>query len=389
MRVLFTSPPGWGHVHPMVPLAKAFLERGDEVGWATAAEVGPRLERDGFHALGAGLGETESMQEFHRRFPELAEIPLPDRPLFMFPRVFGVVRAGPMLGDLLPLARDWRPALVVADQSEFAGPIVAASLGVPNVTHSFGSLRPEPLVAAAADKVAPLWEAQGLTPRPYGGTYDHLYLDIYPESLQTQDAAHVGDVQPLRPIMFAADAGDGGLPALVTEPSSVPLVYVTFGTVFNKDVSVIATVVRAAAELQVRVVATVGPAGDPAALGDQPANVSVRRYIPQTELLSRCAAVVSHGGSGTFLAAVSSGLPQLCVPQGADQFDNAAACVRSGAGLMLGPGGVGPESVREALKRVLGDPAFGAAAARVGAEIAAMPPPAEVAEVISTRFGPS
>jgi UDP-N-acetylglucosamine transferase subunit ALG13 len=370
----------------MVPLAKALLERGDDVVWAAAAEPAGRLRADGFSVIESGMSDAEGWEELARGFPDVANLAPSERPAVVFPRIFGSVRAGPMLADLLPAATEWRPSLVVRDASEFAGPIVAAKLGVPSVTHSFGTLRPEPLVAAASDVVAPLWEQHGLAPRPYGGSYDHLYLDIYPRSLRSQDVTHAGNIQALQPVAFATPGDDGASPDLVTEDSSLPLVYVTFGTVFNTDASLIATVVGAIAELRVRVIATVGPAGDPASLGPQPANVAVERYIPQTELLSRCAVVVSHAGSGTFLAGLSHGLPQLCIPQGADQFENAAAAARSGAGIVLSPGDVTPESVREATKRLLGESGFGAAAARLSSEIASMPPPDQVAGVLADRF---
>ncbi|HET9442242.1 MAG TPA: hypothetical protein VFO65_02895, partial [Acidimicrobiales bacterium] len=93
MRVLFTATPGWGHVHPMVPLARALLDRGDDVSWAVGADVVPRLAGAGFRAVPAGLGGAEGMREYHRRFPEMAGLPRPAWPDFMFPRLFGAVRA--------------------------------------------------------------------------------------------------------------------------------------------------------------------------------------------------------------------------------------------------------------------------------------------------------
>ena len=113
-----------------------------------------------------------------------------------------------------------------------------------------------------------------------------------------------------------------------------PLVYVTFGTLLSND-EALSTVVQALRDLPVRVIVTVGPAGDPASLGPQPSNVHLARYIPQEQLLPHCGAVVSHAGSGTFLATIAAGLPQLCLPQAADQFLNAAACERAAVGLML------------------------------------------------------
>lgn len=382
---MFTTTPGRGHVYPMVPLARAFADQGHEVLWAAADGVCARLRADGFEAVAAGLGEDDGFPELHRRFPEIAALPAEERPDVMFPRLFGAVRAPPMLADLLPLVRRWRPSLLVSEQAELAGPVAAAAVGVPCLAHAFGSLLPAARLAAAGEQVAPLWEGCGLAPRPFAGTYDHLYLDIYPPSLQDAETGHVPAVQPLRPVAFAGASGEDG-PVWPDPGSTAPLVYVTFGTVFTKDLTPIATVVRALRGLPVRVLVTLGPGRDPRALGDQPPNVLVAAFIPQTRILPHCAAVVSHGGSGTFLAALASGLPQLLLPQAADQFRNAAAGVRSGAALAIPPAELTAGRVQEAGRRLLADPAPRAAAQRLAAEIRSMPAPDVVVEHIVGRF---
>jgi UDP:flavonoid glycosyltransferase YjiC (YdhE family) len=385
MRVLFTSTSGWGHIHPMVPLARAFLDLGDEVVWATGDEVCARLEGEGIKTSVAGLDDGIAMARFFDQYPEVESVPPPDRSDFMFPRLFGSVRAPIMLTDLMPLAQSWTPELVVCDAAEFAGPIAAASLGVPNLTLGFGSLLPEPRVAATGAVVAPLWDAHGLEPRPYGGTYAHLYLDIFPSSLQTNNRPHVTRTQALRPEAFATGEEEV-LPDWVAAPSPNPLVYLTRGTVFRND-QVLAGVVAAIRELPVRVVVTVGPQGDPDALGPQPAHVHVARYIPQTQLMEHCSVVVSHGGSGTFLAALAAGLPQACIPQAADQFVNAQACAQSGAGVQLLPGAMSPEAVEHAVRSLLSDASFQRAALGVSQEIAAMPSAETVADQVHAMYG--
>jgi UDP:flavonoid glycosyltransferase YjiC (YdhE family) len=303
----------------------------------------------------------------------------------MFPRLFGAVRAEAMLADLVPVAQAYSPDLLVCDAAEFAGPIAAAVVRAPNITLSFGGTLPAPRVAATGVAVEPLWAAHGLAGRPYGGTYDNLYLDIYPSSMQSADRPHIPAIQPLRPGAFATGEEEP-LPNWVTEPSSDPLVYVTLGTVFSNN-DVLATVIDALRELPVRVVVTVGPRGEPEALGTQPDNVHIAHYIPQTQLLQHCSLVVSHAGSGTLLAALAAELPQVCLPQAADQFFNAAACARAGTGIALPPDALSAEAVSDAVGKLLTDATYRDAASRVSREIAAMPSPADVADTLHARFG--
>ncbi len=110
----------------------------------------------------------------------------------------------------------------------------------------------------------------------------------------------------------------------------------------------------------------------------------VARYLPQTEILPHAALVVSHAGSGTFLAALGHGIPQLCLPQAADQFGNAAAAERMGAALTIEPGGATAERVQAAAERVLQEPTFRTAAHKVQLDIEEMPGPAAVAAHIES-----
>ena len=380
-RVLFTTPAALGHLHPMVPLARAMAARGHEVLWAVPNDGVEHVERTGIRAVPTGQAGLTQVADVRRRYPELDALPPLEVGDVMFGKLFGAILAPAMLADLVPVALEWRPDLVVTDAGDFAGHIVAAELGVPSVTKGFGPLLPERRVAAAGEEVAPLWRSRGLEPRPYGGAYEHLYLDIYPPGMHTSDPAHIPHRQLLRPV--AEDGqGDGSSPLPLPDGrSDAPLVYVTMGTVFN-NLEPLRVIIAALGELDVRVLVTVGPKADPAALGPQPAHVRVERYVPQTRVLQRCDVVVSHAGSGTVLASLALGIPQLCVPQGADQYLNAAAVAPAGAGISLMPGEADADAVRGAVTRLLDDASFRDAARGISASIASMPSPDDVAAVL-------
>jgi UDP:flavonoid glycosyltransferase YjiC (YdhE family) len=54
MRVLITSISGYGHLQPLLPLAKALSDAHHEVAIATGPELRPRAEAAGFTAFDAG-----------------------------------------------------------------------------------------------------------------------------------------------------------------------------------------------------------------------------------------------------------------------------------------------------------------------------------------------
>ena len=162
--------------------------------------------------------------------------------------------------------------------------------------------------------------------------------------------------------------------------------YVTLGTMWSEP-AVFRAVLDGLADQPVDVIVTVGTGNDPAALEPVPGNARVERFVPQADLLPRCAAVVHHAGAGTMFGSLAHGLPQLALPQAADNFTNAELLRRSGAGRVLLPGEATADSVRHAVRALLDEPGVSDAAAKVADEIAAMPSPDEVAAELRRRFG--
>jgi UDP:flavonoid glycosyltransferase YjiC (YdhE family) len=72
----------------------------------------------------------------------------------------------------------------------------------------------------------------------------------------------------------------------------------------------------------------------------------------------------------------------VVLPQLDDQFDNADAVVKAGAGIRLLPEETNPAAVVRACWEVLGDDSHIAAANAMAHEIAAQPGPAEIATLL-------
>jgi UDP:flavonoid glycosyltransferase YjiC (YdhE family) len=172
------------------------------------------------------------------------------------------------------------------------------------------------------------------------------------------------------------------LPGRLDQFPDRPLVYVTFGTEVP-DERPLALVIDALHHQPVRLLATVGHHHDPSRFGSQPENVAIERFVPQAAVLPRAAAVISHGGSGTVLAALGAGLPQLCLPYFADQPINAKAITDAGAGLTLDIAAAGQQEIAEAVTRLLSEATFHDCARMLAAEIAHMPSAVEVARTMS------
>jgi hypothetical protein len=313
--------------------------------------------------------------------PGWAEIPPQDRMPIQFPGMFAGVRVPRMVDDLKPLMASWRPDLVIHDTAELAGAIVAESAGIAHVEHSFGILRPAMIRAVAIEILAPIAARLGVLDPGVSGSNGELYLDICPPGIQQREIVEVAHVQRLRPDGIDGD-GEAALPGWVVELPARPTVYVTMGTIFNTSVDVFATVLEGLRTENVTVIVTVGGAGDPALLGSQPDNVHIERFISQSLLLPHCDLMISHAGSGATVGALAAGVPMLAIPQGADQFVNAEAVARVGAGLRLLPSEFTAAGVRDAARELLSDGRFTDVARAEQVAIRQMPPPASVVPVL-------
>ena len=101
-------------------------------------------------------------------------------------------------------------------------------------------------------------------------------------------------------------------------------------------------------------------------------------WVPQADLLAHADLVLHHGGAGTTVAGMVNGLPQLVVPQGADQFRNAELVANARLGAQLVGEQFTADAVHEVAGKLLQDNDVHTAAAGIAAEIAAMPHPDEV-----------
>jgi len=379
-RVLCTCLPGLGHFLPMVPLARALAAAGHEVAFATAGDISPQIEKMGFAAFPAGMSLPQQLEEAAERFPEQHAMPPSKERFFSFvPRMLAGAAAPARAKDLVPIVREWRPDVVIHDETELGGPVAAAVAGVPYAAHSVAIFRPLEMARLARATIAPLWEAWDVDLGPFAGMFRYLYLDVCPPSLQSSEIGQIDVAYPMQNTHL--DAGDQRLPDWITQLRPVPTVYISLGTVFNRNPEVFATILAGLHDEDLNVIVTIGNDQDPAALGPQPEHIHVERFIAQSALLPHCDAVVNQGGTAIF-EIFAHGLPLLVLPQGANQFYNAEACVAAGAARSLLPAEVTPESARTSIRALLEDPRYRDSARRVASEIEAMPDPEQAVELV-------
>lgn len=372
MRVLVTTFPGHGHFHPVAPLAMAFQRAGHDVKVATHPAFGKWVESCGVPVLPAGRSEHESISH-------AADLPPQERAV----QQFTTVAVPPFANDVLAAVGQWRPDLVVSEEGEHAGPLIASVLGAPSATHSWPApARPVAERMAREAALARIWQEFG-QPGP-ARAYGDVYLDCCPPPLQTDAIGSIGGAMPVRPVLFDGPPDAPTVPWLADLDR--PVVFVSLGTValFARPDTLRLLVDAAAAEAATVVVAT-GP--HPTSVIPEQAKVRCARYVPLSAVLPTTDLVVSHGGASTTVACVLTGVPHLVVPQGAPSQRRAAARVAAlRIGATFDEPGFDATTVRAAMRTLLNDGAIRARLAAVRSTLDGLPAPDDVARHLAGPF---
>jgi UDP:flavonoid glycosyltransferase YjiC (YdhE family) len=163
-----------------------------------------------------------------------------------------------------------------------------------------------------------------------------------------------------------------GGPLVEPPPGDGPVVLVAPSTSQDPSRSLLRAALDGLADEPVRMIAISDSA-------EAPANAVVAPWMSYARTMPRCDLVVTHGGHGTLVRALSSGCPVVVVPAGGDMAENAARVDWAGLGVRLAPRFCTPWGVRLAVRRALSRPSLRARAAEVATWAFANPGPATAA----------
>jgi len=407
---LLCANPLYGHVNPMLAIGRDLADRGDRVIVLTgsrfeAAAVARGLEFRSFQGA-ADFDERDPssfVPDAHRyRGLALSQYqvestfirPVPDQwraltGVLESEAVDAVLIDSLFIGALPLLQRPTteRPPVLVVGIGPFAQLSVDTPLANSRIPMAFGPLarlRNRLLNAAArwvffarAQRRATrmLVEAGGRRPSGFILDFSRLperYLQLGPREFEYErrdlspNVRFVGALPPGH-----AASAEARLPEWWDElADGRPVVHVTQGTLDNHDPSmVIRPTVDALADLDVHVVVSTGRA-PVASVGPLPANARIAEFLPYDRLLPICDVMVTNGGYGGTMAALSAGVPLVVAGAAEDKPEVAARVQHFGVGIDLRTGRPTAEQVRAAVRRVLEDGSFRERAAAMRAAIA-------------------
>ncbi|QJS09328.1 macrolide-inactivating glycosyltransferase [Streptomyces argyrophyllae] len=364
-----------GHVNPSLEVIRELVARGHRVTYAIPPVFAGKVA-----ATGA------------RPVPYTSTLPGPDAD----PEAWGTTlldnvepfldNAVQALPQLVEAYADDVPDLVLYDITSYAARVLAHRWGVPAISLSPNLVAWEGYEEEVAE---PMWAEPRKTER--GRAYYARFTAWLAENGISQDpdsfAGHPARSLVLIPKALQphadrvdervytfvgacqgdrADQGDWQRPA-----GAEKVVLVSLGSAFTKQPAFYRECARAFGDLPGwHVVLQVGRHVTRAELGDVPARVEVRDWVPQLAVLRQADLFVTHAGAGGSQEGLATGTPMVAVPQAVDQFGNADMLQKLGVARHLPAEEATADRLREAALALVDDPEVARRLKEVQAEMA-------------------
>jgi UDP:flavonoid glycosyltransferase YjiC (YdhE family) len=363
-----------GHAFPMIALGRALAARGHEVTLQTWTRWRADVEAEGLTFAAA---------------PEYQVFPSGPEPLDFYEAVVYATR------DTLPLLRECRPEVVVADILTLAPALAAELEGLPCATliphvhphgepdfpiYSLGARMPRTALGRRLWRAAQrpvdrglergrlelnhTREQLGLPGLDYvhnGLSRELALVASFPQLEYPRTRGWPANTHVVGPLMWEPPAREVELP-----PGEQPLVLVAPSTAQDAEHRLLSAALRGLADAPVRVLATYNRRLPPRPL-PVPANARVVDWLSYARTMPDCDVVLCHAGHGTLVRALASGCAVVACPAVGDMNENAARLDWAGAGVRLPRRFVNPRTVRLAVERALGEPSIRERARELGA----------------------
>jgi MGT family glycosyltransferase len=358
-KFAFVNLPFHAHINPTLPVVQELVTRGDQVVYYLTEKY-----RGAIEATGATFYSYQSILEQPAGNTQEENNPLA-LPMLMIDECSSVI------SQILESVRGERPDCVVYNPMSISGRFIAQILNVPAViSRAFFAPHEKNLRAYQFGKKDPVFEQRlqasmgqlcshyPIEPFDVVSMFLHkeaLNIVYVPRSFQPYGESFGSEYVFVGPsIGLRCATADFPFEQLGTRP----LIYITLGTVANNNPEFFNTCFAAFAGQPWQIVITTGRPMEQLNLSTPPENVLIRSYVPQFEILQHAALCIHHGGMATIMDCLSLGIPMIAIPQAANQRPNTRRIAEAGLGLQLEKDAVTVESLRNAVREVVSDPAY-------------------------------
>lgn len=374
-RIVFFCIPAQGHTNPTLGVVRELTARGHEVLYYSYRMLQEKIE-----AAGAVFVACDDFDAELRLTPrEGAGI---GSDLALSTRV--LVDTTLALDEMVCAEMErLRPDCIVADSMAVWGKAIAMKLGIPFVcsttTFAFNRYSAKIMKKSIKDLVSMAFSMREVN-RQIRRLQDRGYpvksiLDLIASDDRVDTIVYTSpQFQPCAetfPEKYAFVGPSIRPAAEKVEKTRDRLVYISMGTVNNNMLPLYRSCLAALKDMPWQVILSVGQQADIAGLGALPEGTAFYPSVDQIAVLEQADVFVSHCGMNSVSESLYFGVPLVMLPMTAEQRGVAARVEQLGAGLRLNR--TAPKAIREAVRRVLENPAYGEHAARIAEGFRACP----------------
>ncbi|AKG35567.1 macrolide family glycosyltransferase [Paenibacillus durus] len=367
-KVLFLSVPAHGHVNPTLGLVNELVNQGEEVTYFCAAEFKEKIEKTGAEfksyqvesPLFNGRHNTPQNMGLEKLFDSINEMlkssdkmiedvldQIKDRKfdyimytaMYPFGNVMAQILNLPSVSSFAVFAT---PKELMAQHKEFANEELIRNHPVMETYKTVAKRLKEVYNVELADNPMGLFFNKGDINIVYTSKYFVSHPEYYDDSFK-----FIGP-----PIYDRQENLD--FPFEQLEGKKV--IYISLGTVFNKDSKLYEIFFKTFADTDAVVVMTAYNVD--LSEFEIPDNFIVRNFVPQSEILKYTDVAITHAGMNSTSDLLYHEVPFVAIPIGADQPYMAGRSAELGAAISLDKDTLTPERLKDSVEKVLNDPSY-------------------------------
>lgn len=354
-KIVFFSIPAYGHTNPTIEVVRELVDRGNEVLYYSFNEFKDEIEGAGAKFICCDKYLPELLpgdeKKIGKDFPGLIEM-IVDTTISLDEKVCRELK-------------DFNPDCIVSDSLSFWGKLFAQKLNIPYVcsttTFAFNKHTAKLMKQNFIEIIRMIFGVRRINKKikllQRKGYEVKNFISIVSNDNDTDTIVYTSkEFQPMVETFSSKYSFVGpSVSKLIIEPKERKrkLIYISLGTINNKNVSFYKNCISAFKDSDVDVIMSVGRSTDIKSLGNIPNNFEVKNSVEQIAILQKTDVFVTHSGMNSVNESLYYGVPMVLFPQHSEQRMVAKRVVHLGAGIMLKEDK--SESIKKAVFQVIND----------------------------------
>lgn len=352
-KIVFFSIPAYGHTNPTIEVVRQLTLKGNEVWYYSFDEFKEKIENAGARYIRCDdyLPELKKCDEGRvgKDFSALIEMAA-DTTLAMDKKV---------LSEL----EEFKPDCIVADSMCLWGKLFAQKLGVSYIcsttTFAFNGHTAKMMKQGIREIITMILGMNKVNKKLQllreSGYYIKDMISLISNDNETNTIVYTSkEFQPMTNTFSDKYSFIGpSVPEIKVqhEERQNPKIYISLGTVNNKNINFYKNCIRAFENSDVNVIMSVGKKTNISELGHIPDNFEVRNSVNQIEVLQNTDVFLSHGGMNSANESLYYGVPMVLYPSQSEQAMVAGRIAELGAGVLLKSSS--PKSINDMVLNVI------------------------------------